>query len=481
MLREVATSYHWVDDRPSTRYSRTKYGSVLASGRPLDERQVQADPLHTYRCGRRASIRRLRPHEDHMLELDRHQGRFGEHFAQLIVTAAGYTCYKPEDTGDGIDLVLTHTQHDGVTVRPPNVELQVKTVRTPTLVNKGTELSYDLEVAHYNALRAPGPTKRYLVVVVVPGDQPRDWYGQASEFTVFSEAAYWRDLLGEPTTPNTTTIAVRIPLANRYTPQIVQAHMSAHRNVSQSVSVDRSAMIAVDKLGWLARTPYGAAAYMHAHGWQILGATSTESLWKLIVDGQAWEALLPLDMTGNDAQRRINDFLSVLSAVEKRPAEDLINDLRTAQSDVIRIRATPESDSGTAPLEEALEIVSATRDMLLAAAAAVDAPRAMLAPRKPDRAIEFVRSVKLSTDPGSFVVALEAPVAPDFEGARVTAAVGEGHNALFPDPRAPFARKVTELLVNAIDDSLRACAEVEPEKRLQYLIPQFPMVYPQTC
>lgn len=219
-------------------------------------------------------------------------------------------------------------------------------------------------------------------------------------------------------------------------------------------------MIAMDKLGWLARSPYSAAAYMHAHGWRMLGVTSTESLWSLIVDGRDWEALVPLDMTRSDAQRRINDFLSVLSAVEKRPAEDLINDLRTAQSDVIRIRATPESDSGTAPLEEALEIVSATREMLLAAAAAVDSPRAVLAPRKPDRAVEFVRSVKLSTEPGSFVVALEAPVAPDFEGAKVTAAAGEGQNALFPDPRVPFARQVTELLVKAIDEGLRACAEV---------------------
>jgi hypothetical protein len=227
MLREVATSWHWVDDRPSTRYSGTKCGSVLASGRSIGERQVQTEHLHTYRCGRQVFVGRLRPREDCMLELDRHQGRFGEHFAQLIVTSAGYTCYKPDDTGDGIDLVLTHTQHDGVTVRPPNVELQVKTVRMPTLVNNGTELSYDLEVAHYNALRAPGPTKRYLVAVVVPGDQPRDWYGHAPKFTVFREAAYWRDLLGEPTTPNTTTIAVRIPLANRYTPKVVQEHMAA--------------------------------------------------------------------------------------------------------------------------------------------------------------------------------------------------------------------------------------------------------------
>jgi hypothetical protein len=162
-----------------------------------------------------------------MLELNRHQGRFGEHLAQLVATAGGYTCFKPDDTGDGVDLVITHTQHDRVTVRPPNVELQVKTVRKPSIV--GDEISYDLEIDSYNALRSPGATRRYLVVVIVPGEEPADWYGHASAFTVFRKAVYWCDLLGKPSTPNTSKIAVRIPLAHRYTPRVVQEHMAAAR------------------------------------------------------------------------------------------------------------------------------------------------------------------------------------------------------------------------------------------------------------
>ncbi len=167
--------------------------------------------------------------EGYMLDLDGHQGRYGEHFAQLIATAAGYTCYKPDDTGDGIDLVITHTQHDGKTYRPPNIELQVKTVRSPSIVAHGTELSYDLEVRHYNALRAPGPTRRYLVVVIVPGERPNDWYEEGPDFTVFKRAGYWRDLLDAPDTTNTAKIAVRVPLAKRFTPQVVRDHMSDAR------------------------------------------------------------------------------------------------------------------------------------------------------------------------------------------------------------------------------------------------------------
>jgi hypothetical protein len=148
-------------------HRRALYRSELVSGVSSAGCKVRATVQDA--GNRQVPTGRLCSREDRVLDLDRHQGRFGEHFAQLIASAAGYTCYKPDDTGDGVDLVITHTQHDGVTVRPPNVELQVKTVRAPSFVSNDTELSYDLEIAHYNALRAPGPTRRYLVIVIVPG------------------------------------------------------------------------------------------------------------------------------------------------------------------------------------------------------------------------------------------------------------------------------------------------------------------------
>lgn len=220
-----------------------------------------------------------------------------------------------------------------------------------------------------------------------------------------------------------------------------------------------------ETLGWLTRTPYSAAAYMHARGWRMLGATSSESLWSLEADGRTWEALLPLDADRTDGIRRVTELLSVLSAAEERPIDDLVRDLRTAQSDVIRIRATPETESGTAPIEDALQIVSASRELLLAAAAAVDSPRAVLAPRKPDRAISFLRSVRLSTEPGSFVVALEAPIAADLDGQDIPFNA-DLESAAHHDVVEPFGRRVTELLMRAIDNILRSCAEVAAGEEL---------------
>lgn len=159
-----------------------------------------------------------------MLDLDRHQGKYGERLVQLIATAAGYNCYKPDDEGDHVDLVITHTQGSGAIPRPPNIELQVKTVRNASIT--GSEISYDLDVETYNTLCAPGGTRMYLVVVLVPGPDPIHWYGHGESFMVFSRAAYWKDLLNEPRTENASKIAVRIPLKNRYTPSLVREHMT---------------------------------------------------------------------------------------------------------------------------------------------------------------------------------------------------------------------------------------------------------------
>lgn len=98
-----------------------------------------------------------------LLHPDTHQGNFGEHLVQLIVTSAGFDCYKPNDYGDGIDLAIAWTHPDGEEVRPPNVELQVKSSRALRTVDDAW--SFDLEVSHYNCLRTPGPTRRFLVVV----------------------------------------------------------------------------------------------------------------------------------------------------------------------------------------------------------------------------------------------------------------------------------------------------------------------------
>lgn len=214
----------------------------------------------------------------------------------------------------------------------------------------------------------------------------------------------------------------------------------------------------------LVRTPYDLATYLHGTGWRQVGSTSSESLWLGdFGDGDPWEVLLPLDPERTDAVRRLEELLTVLEAVERREREPILRDLRTPMSDVLRL-STPSTvvPAGAALMEDALEFIAASRELLLSAAATVDNQRPVLGPRKSDQALAFVRNLRLSTEPGSFVVALEAPMTPDLQGAEVLAEAGGERDpeALFPAPEVPFARRATERLALALDGVLSASARV---------------------
>lgn len=213
----------------------------------------------------------------------------------------------------------------------------------------------------------------------------------------------------------------------------------------------------------IAQASSNAAVYLHGSGWQLQGLSDNDSLWTKEADGQYWEALLPLSSERSDRFRRFNELLTVLENVEGRNVASVVEDIERARSDLIRIRTVPEARPGSAPIEDALQSVAAARDLMLAAAASLDAPRAVYGSRKPDSAVRFVRSVQLSTEPGSFVIALEAPVSPDLTTMEISAIPGAAEiedQALFPDVRVPFARRATERLMEAVGRALMICAQV---------------------
>lgn len=66
-------------------------------------------------------------------------------------------------------------------------------------------------------------------------------------------------------------------------------------------------------------------------------------------------------------------------------------------------------------LDEAGVLFSATRDLVLAAACSAHAQRAYFPPRKPQRALEYVRHVNLAApEAGSFILVLESPLPSSF-------------------------------------------------------------------
>ena len=202
-----------------------------------------------------------------------------------------------------------------------------------------------------------------------------------------------------------------------------------------------------------------AITYLAGSGWHLIGAAAGDSLWSRGENGQQRELVFPIEPKKMDSPRRAGEALEALSKVEDRPIRDIVADILQSRKDIIRIKTESSTPSGSAPLEDALSLLHASRDMLEAAASTVDRPRHVLGPRKPFAATEFANTAQVSTEPGSFVVALAVPVSSESGGPSADLA-DYLDGALF-DPRIPYARRVNERMMQAVSRAVELGKAVE--------------------
>ncbi|HWO25767.1 MAG TPA: hypothetical protein VNO30_43825 [Kofleriaceae bacterium] len=128
-----------------------------------------------------------------------------------------------------------------------------------------------------------------------------------------------------------------------------------------------------------------------------------------------------------------------MELVEHRSQLDLYREILHANQDVVRLSVDVPAP-GRMSLEAASTLFSATRDLILAAACSAHTRRPYFPNRKPLRALEYIRKVRLAApEAGSFAVVLESPVAPALSTAPA-----------LPEPAAePFERAAIMMLATA--------------------------------
>lgn len=193
--------------------------------------------------------------------------------------------------------------------------------------------------------------------------------------------------------------------------------------------------------------PLEVASYLRVHGWrQEADVADKGSIWLFPASSGRDEADLTLPLRRNlgDFALRMGDVLRTLAAVEARPETEILHDLATTGSDLIRIRApSRHAASGSLPLEEAVAFVERSRDMMLAAACAAVAKRSYYATRKPTRATDYLSRVRMGqTERGSYVLTILSPVAP--------ALASEGELPLGLEPPEPYERQVIRTLAEGL-------------------------------
>ncbi|MFC4313014.1 hypothetical protein ACFPN2_28280 [Steroidobacter flavus] len=193
--------------------------------------------------------------------------------------------------------------------------------------------------------------------------------------------------------------------------------------------------------------PSELAAYLRSQGWQEADTIHADS-WALFTCEDA-EIALPLTDRFRDYPQRVADVLRTLEIVEGRDQLQILADLSMTSTDVVRVRILdPEAQDGTLPLDRAMDVVTHTHHLMLAAACSTAEPKMFYPARKPARAIDYMKRVRMGqTERGSFVVTVLSRVPPDL----ISPAQAEDFG--LPEP---FERQVPVKLSTAIDAVTRA-------------------------
>lgn len=207
----------------------------------------------------------------------------------------------------------------------------------------------------------------------------------------------------------------------------------------------------------MAISPIELAAYLRSTGWEEEHEHgSRASIWTRSNGSTESQILLPLDKSLRDYTLRISTAIAVLEDVENRSQLSIISDLGLTSADVIRIPINYNAaGDGTMSIEDGMSCLEDMRNLILASACSTIKPRAIHPTRKPDRASEYIKRVRLGqTERGSYVFTIISKVPP-----QITA---DQSGQLFPLQEEPFERKVTKTLAHALHSvrliALRAAA-----------------------
>jgi hypothetical protein len=157
--------------------------------------------------------------------------------------------------------------------------------------------------------------------------------------------------------------------------------------------------------------PVRAQEYVRASGWVQAPATNGKAITYQRPDLDNEQIRIPLSRELKDFTPRMAEAIAYLAIQEKRPALDLLHDLLLPPADVLRFQeAGPGANTGALPFEHGLELLSAARKLLLAAACSVIRPVTFHPRTRLAEAERFVRNCLLGPVESGSVFTIACPI-----------------------------------------------------------------------
>ncbi len=197
--------------------------------------------------------------------------------------------------------------------------------------------------------------------------------------------------------------------------------------------------------------PLDVVRYLRVNGWREESQNGDRaSTWlRQTSTDDEHEILLPLQRSLGDYALRMADVFRTLELAEERSQTEILQDVLTAGSDIIRVRLFTDRSQTTLPIEDAVLATNKAKEMMLAAACAAVEPRQYYHARKFDDATNYVRRLRFGqSEAGSYVFTIHSRVPPALQ---LPVPV-----ELEDDLDAPFERTVTYTLASGLEAAYRA-------------------------
>ena len=137
------------------------------------------------------------------MDTNERKARFSLSYIEAVASHAGFQVVETKVDRDSVDGVLMADFG-----RRPRVEFQAKA--TSRDVVRQSEIHFPISIKNYNDLRIEAINPRILIVLIMPSEAD-EWLAQNYENS-WVDRAYWRSLEGMPSTSNTNSVTVRMPM-----------------------------------------------------------------------------------------------------------------------------------------------------------------------------------------------------------------------------------------------------------------------------
>ena len=139
-------------------------------------------------------------------------------YVVAVAAAKGFSTEITRVDNDSVDATVCcngYLIQGESTLYSPSIKLQLKATSHAHIIEDS--IHFPLPIKNYNDLRAKTATPRLLVVLCLP-EHSDEWVTHSTEELILKKCAYYLNLYGFPESENETSVTVKIPLDNVFSP-----------------------------------------------------------------------------------------------------------------------------------------------------------------------------------------------------------------------------------------------------------------------